>query len=55
MVNVIWGLFNLAVGYLLFRAGRVFGGDVLACVVFFAGIAAISVMSSVNFAKKQTE
>jgi hypothetical protein len=51
-VNVVWALFNLLVGYELFRVGKVSGGDTLALVVFFAGIAAISIMLSVNFAKK---
>ena len=54
-VNVVWALFNLVVGYILFRAGKVSSGGDLALVVFFAGIAAISVMLSVNFAKKQAK
>lgn len=53
-VNVIWALFNLAVGYLLFRVGRASNGNDLALVTFFAGIAAISTMFSVRFAKKQS-
>ena len=52
-VNVVWGLLNLVVGYLLFRIGKVLSGSVLAQVVFFLGIAAISTASSVGFAKKQ--
>ena len=52
-VNVVWALGNLAVGYVLFRAGRVSGGGDFALVVFFAGIAAISIMASVQFAKKE--
>jgi hypothetical protein len=51
-VNVVWALFNLVVGYLLFRAGRVSSGDVTSLVIFFAGIAAISVMMSVRSADK---
>ena len=54
-VNVVWALFNLAVGYLLFRTGKVSCGDNSALVIFFAGIVAISTMSSVRFAKKQAE
>ena len=53
-VNVVWALFNLAVGYILFRFGKVSGGDGLALVVFFAGIAAISILSSVRFAQKES-
>ena len=54
-VNMIWALFNLAVGFLLFRAGKVAGGEVLRLVIFFAGIAVISIMSSVNFQKKHAQ
>jgi hypothetical protein len=51
--NVLWALFNLLVGYLLFQAGKVSSGSCSAVVIFFAGFAAISVMSSVLFAKKE--
>jgi hypothetical protein len=52
-VNVVWALFNLAAGYLLFQAGKVSSGGVSTLVSFFAGFAAISIMSSVLFAKKE--
>jgi hypothetical protein len=52
IVNVLWALFNLVVGAILCRAGQVSGGGRLESVIFFAGIAAISIMSSVRFAKK---
>jgi hypothetical protein len=55
LVNVLWALLNLVVGYILFRAGRVSSDDNLALVIFFAGIAAISIFASVRFAKKQTK
>jgi len=55
LVNVLWALLNLVVGYILFRAGRVSSGDDLALLLFFAGIAAISIPSSVNFAKKHAK
>jgi hypothetical protein len=51
-VNVLWALLNLVIGYLLFRAGRVASGSDAALIVFFAGIAAISIMSSVRFSRK---
>jgi hypothetical protein len=54
-VNVLWALVNLVVGYVLFQAGGVSSGDRIALVVFFAGIAAISIMLSVNFAKKDAK
>jgi hypothetical protein len=53
-VNVLWALANLAAGYFLFRAGNVASEDPAALLVFFIGIAAISIMLSVNFAKKHT-
>jgi hypothetical protein len=52
-VNVVWALLNLVAGYMLFRVGKVSTGGDSALVVFFAGISAISIMSSVRFAKKQ--
>jgi len=51
--NVVWALLNLVVGYILFRIGKVSSGDDSALVIFFAGIAVISTMLSVRFAKKQ--
>ena len=54
-VNVVWALFNLLVGYILFRAGKLSNGDTSAIIVFFTGIVAMSIMLSVRFAKKQTE
>jgi hypothetical protein len=52
-VNVVWALFNLLVGYMLFGLGKVASGDDLALVIFFGGIAAISSILSVRFASKQ--
>jgi hypothetical protein len=52
-VNVLWALFNLIVGYILFRVGKVSSGRDAAVVVFFAGIAAISIPLSVQFQQKQ--
>jgi hypothetical protein len=51
-VNVVWALFNLVVGYILFRVGKVCHG-IDALLVFFAGIAVISILMSVSFRKKQ--
>ncbi len=51
-VNVVWALFNLVIGYILFRTGKVSSGGASALVVFLAGIAAISTILGVQFAKK---
>ena len=52
-VNVAWALFNLVIGYMLFRLGKLTSGDQLALVIFLAGIAVISSILSVRFATKQ--
>ncbi len=54
-VNVVWALFNVVVGYLLLVVGHVNSGNVPSLIVFFIGVAAISIMSSVNFQKKERE
>ena len=54
-VNVVWALLNFLVGYLLLRMGQVNSGNILSLVVFFVGIAAISIFSSVHFQKKENE
>jgi hypothetical protein len=53
-VNVVWALFNLVIGYILFRVGNISSGDDSALLVFFAGLAAISILLSVRFANKQS-
>jgi hypothetical protein len=54
-INVLWALFNFLVGYLLLRVGQVSFDDILSLVIFFIGVAVISIMSSVNFQKKERE
>ena len=54
IVNVLWALLNGLVACFLFRAGKVSVGDNATLAVFFAGIAALSIMVSVHFAKKHT-
>ncbi|MGC9602494.1 MAG: hypothetical protein ABSE76_02015 [Minisyncoccia bacterium] len=55
MVNVVWALFNFVVGYLLLQVGQVRSGNMMSLVIFFVGAAAISIMSSINFQKKERE
>lgn len=52
-VNVLWALFNLVVGYILYRVGRVGSGGDAAVAAFLAGIAIISIPLSVHFQQKQ--
>ena len=55
VVNVIWALFNVLVGYVLLRIGQVNSDNVSSLTIFFIGVAAISIFSSVNFQRKHTE
>jgi hypothetical protein len=54
-VNVVWALFNLIVGCVLFRVGKISSGGDSALAAFFLGIAALSTMASVRFATKHAE
>ena len=49
-VNVLWGLFNLIVGYVLFRTGKISNSKIWSVIIFFAGILLMSVMLSHGFA-----
>jgi hypothetical protein len=51
-VNVVWSLVNLLAGYALFRAGTIWDGGIVPLAIFFAGIAAVSIFSSIHFAQK---
>ena len=51
-LNVVWALLNLVAGAFLFKAGKVSSETGLALVLFFAGIVAISILSSVLFQEK---
>jgi len=48
-VNVLWALFNLVIGYVLYRTGRVSQTNTWSMLVFFAGIAYISITLSIVF------
>jgi hypothetical protein len=54
-VNVVWALANLVAGYALFRAGKIWDGGLPPLAIFFAGIATLSVMTSIRFAQKHRE
>jgi hypothetical protein len=53
-VNVLWGLLNLGIGTILFRVSSASMADVPALAVFLAGVAVISLLMSVQFARKHT-
>lgn len=53
-VNVLWGLFNAVVGYLLYRGGKISHANKAAIVVFFFGVLVMSIMLSYGFQDKMT-
>lgn len=55
MVNMLWSLLNLIIGYILYVAGKVSFQDNLSLIIFFAGVALMSIMHANNFAKKHKE
>ena len=54
MVNMLWALSNLVVGYILFRMENVSSGGLATLIAFFAGIAAVGIWLSVHFTKKHS-
>ena len=54
-VNVLWALFNLVIGYILFRVSKTSPDNPLSLIVFFIGVAVISIYSSIGFQKKHKE
>lgn len=54
VLNVVWALLNLFVGYVLVRIGRLASGNDLGLLVFFFGIAVHSMASSLRFSKKHS-
>ena len=51
-VNVLWGLLNLVIGYLLYKGGKITSSNKLSVLVFFIGIMVMSVMLSIAFVDK---
>jgi uncharacterized membrane protein len=54
-VNVVWALFNMVIGYLLFSAAPIDHSHPLLLFTFFTGIAAISIISAINFPQRHQE
>ena len=51
-VNVLWGLANLVVGYVLFRVGKVSQTNKWSLLAFFVGVVYISISLSITFVDK---
>lgn len=52
LINILWALFNMLVGYLLVRYSKMTAKNKLSLFVFFIGIAVISILSSMTFMDK---
>ncbi len=52
LINVLWALLNMIVGYLLYKAGKINSQNKMALVIFFIGIAVCSIMLSIAFVDK---
>ena len=51
-INIVWALTNLVIGYLLYRAGKISRQNTIGLIIFFIGVAAISIMLSIGFQDK---
>jgi len=51
-VNVYWGLFNLVVGYLFYRFGKVSKDNIWSIIIFFIAFALMCIQLSIAFAEK---
>ena len=51
-INVLWGLANLVVGYVLFRVGKVSHTNKWSLFTFFVGVALMSISLSFQFVGK---
>ncbi len=52
LVNVLWGLANLIIGYILLRVGKVSQSNKWSLLVFFIGVVFMSIMLSIAFVDK---
>jgi len=52
LINILWALFNLVIGYIFLRLGKVSQTNKWSLLAFFAGVVLISILSSISFAGK---
>ena len=55
LTNVLWGLLNLVIGYVLLGYGHICRAYPISVVVFFVGVTSMSVMLANNFQHKDKE
>jgi hypothetical protein len=53
VVNVAWSLFNLIIGFFLFKKAKISFDSNLSIAIFFTGIALISLFCAKNFEGKE--
>ena len=51
--NVLWSLLNLIIGFFLFRAGKISDEYCWTWILLFVGVAAMSIMLSIGFQRKE--
>jgi len=51
-LNVVWGIINLIVGYILLRTGKVTQNNKWNLLSFFIGVVIMSILLSIQFADK---
>jgi hypothetical protein len=51
-LNVIWGLINLIIGYILLRVGKVTQNNKWSLLSFFIGVVSMSILLSIQFVDK---
>jgi hypothetical protein len=54
-VNVLWAAFNILVGYILLRAGKLQTDNCAAMITLFTGFVAMALMASKSFIQKHKE
>jgi hypothetical protein len=55
LVNVLWSLLNLVIGYLLYRGGNLGKSNRWGLLLLFLGIAAQSILLALTFVDKATQ
>jgi hypothetical protein len=55
VTNVLWGMLNIVLGYVLLRIGRVHGDNTVSLIILFIAVTAKSLGSAINFQKKDKE
>lgn len=53
VLNVLWSLFNIVIGYILFKTGKVSSQNTFSLIIFVLGFACMSVFLALRFAGKE--